>query len=54
MSKFLYSLLDLLIIANGMDVIGTLGSTFSGFAKFYHEVLVLERELNNITKNLQN
>jgi hypothetical protein len=50
MEKFFYPLLDLLIISNGMDVVVTYSSTFSGFAKFYHEVLAFEREsLNNIT-----
>ncbi|RGB37637.1 hypothetical protein C1646_741061 [Rhizophagus diaphanus] len=44
MSKFFYPLLDLLIISNGMDVVVTYSSTFSGFAKYYHEVLVFERD----------
>ncbi|EXX53250.1 uncharacterized protein OCT59_018428 [Rhizophagus irregularis] len=57
MSKFFYPLLDLLIISNGMDVVVTYSSTFSGFAKYYHDVLVFERESlkkkinnNNITE----
>ena len=39
MLDFFYPLLDLLIIANGKDVVGTRQSTFSGFAKFYHRIL---------------
>ncbi|CAB4375647.1 unnamed protein product [Rhizophagus irregularis] len=42
MLDFFYPLIDLLIIANGMDVIGTPNSTFSEFAKFYHETLIYE------------
>ncbi|GBC09817.1 hypothetical protein RclHR1_09130007 [Rhizophagus clarus] len=54
MANFFYPLLDLLIVSNAMDVIITYSSTFSGFAKYYHEVLAFERESlknnHNITK----
>ncbi|RIA95161.1 hypothetical protein C1645_758353 [Glomus cerebriforme] len=44
MSNFFYPLLDLLIISNGMDVVVTHSSTFSGFAKYYHHILAFERD----------
>ncbi|RIA95159.1 hypothetical protein C1645_817135 [Glomus cerebriforme] len=43
MLNFFYPLLDLLIIANGMDVIGTPNSTFSKFAIYYHEILTYDK-----------
>ncbi|RIA95160.1 hypothetical protein C1645_734309 [Glomus cerebriforme] len=44
MLNFFYPLLDLLIISNGMDVVVTHSSTFSGFAKYYHQILAFERD----------
>jgi hypothetical protein len=47
MLDFFYPLIDLLVISNGMDVIGTPNSTFSEFAIYYHETL-LTYELDDL------
>ncbi|GBC09818.1 hypothetical protein RclHR1_09130008 [Rhizophagus clarus] len=46
MLDFFYPLVDLMVIANGMEVIGTRQSTFSKFAKYYHKTLTYKKGQN--------